>query len=176
MLVVLAVISIIVSLSTPLSGIYKRNRVSTQVHEFVSALNIARNEAVVRGVTIAICIPLVTTTGGVTTINCDHNQNSALNWAAGWIIFTDTNNNCLIDAGETTLSQHNTLATGFTFQSASDCITYTAQGVTPTTNGMWTLIDPSGEPNLRRGINISVSGRIQVYDCQNHYHENLSCT
>ena len=183
MMVVLALIAIIVTLSTPLSNVYRQNQVATQVHEFVSTLNMARNEAVSRGASVSICIPVagVDAQGNPITV-CDTSGTASQNWANGWIVFVDSNANCTIDTNadpaldDTVISQHNAMPNGFTFQSAANnCINYNAQGITPVTNGMWTLNDPSGMNAFIRGINISLSGRVQVHDCQNNTHINLSC-
>ena len=183
MMVVLALIAIIVTLSTPLSNIYRQNQVATQVHEFISTLNLARNEAVSRGVSVSICIPTQgTDTQGNPVTVCDTSGTASQNWANGWIVFIDNNGNCAIDTNadpsldDTVISQHNALANGFTLQSvANNCINYNAQGITPVTNGMWTLNDPSATNAFTRGINIALSGRVQLHDCQNNTHTDLSC-
>ena len=161
MLVVLAIISIIVTLSTPLSNIYKSNRVSTQVQEFVGSLNVARNEAVSRGVPVSICI-----SDGGSPANCANSADATKDWANGWLVFTDPAQNCTVGAG-TIINQRNAMASGFTLKvNAHECIQYTAAGITPASAGLWTLCEPSASVNLKRGISISVSGRAQMLDPQ----------
>ena len=172
MLVVLALIAIIVTLSTPLSNIYKHNRVSTQVQEFVSALNVARNEAVSRGIPVSICI-----SDGQTPADCADNAGAIMDWAAGWLVFSDSNSNCAIDAGDndTVINQRSSLTNGFSLRvDDHQCIQYTATGITPDTSGLWTLCDPSAAANLKRGINISVSGRAQILDEQRATSEGIA--
>ncbi|WP_455374925.1 GspH/FimT family pseudopilin [Kaarinaea lacus] len=179
MLVVLAIVAIIVTLSTPLSNIYRQNRVSTQVQEFVSALNVARNEAVSRGIPVSICIPNQTVNNdGDTVFTCDNSAGATADWSTGWIVFTDSDpSDCAIDtaAGDTIINQRNSMPSGFSLQvPATDCIKYTATGITPNTNGLWTLCDPSADVNLKRGINISVSGRAQILDAQRAVSEGIA--
>ena len=161
MLVVVAIISILIALSTPLSNFYKSNRVATHVQDFVSALNTARNHAVAGASPASVCI-----SDGATPPNCVPVANAAAvnEWGTptGWLVFTDANGNCLIDAGETLINQ-NTMSTGFSLQVAThNCINYTAAGITPVTNGTWTLCDPSRDANFKRGINLNVAGRVQI--------------
>lgn len=166
----LAIIAIIVTLSTPLSNIYKRNRVATQVQEFASALNVARNEAVSRGIPVSMCI-----SDGQTPADCAANAGAIMDWAAGWLVFSDSNSNCSIDAGDTIINQRNSLASGFSLRvNTHQCIQYTATGITPNTNGLWTLCDPSANDDLKRGINISVSGRAQILDAQRATSEGIA--
>ena len=157
LLVVLAIIAIFVTLSTPLSNIYRQNRVSTQVQEFVTALNIARNEAVSRGVPVSIvCIPsnqLLDVEGNPVldennnpVLTCQNSEGS-IDWGAGWIAFTDTSPaDCSLDtdAGDTVINRGNAMPSGFSMRVVGrNCINYTATGITPNTSGLWTLCDPS---------------------------------
>ena len=160
MLVTLAIVSIVIMLSTPLSSVYKRNRVSTQVQEFASALNVARSEAVTRASPVSVCI-----SNGATPANCAVNALNPKVWDSGWIVFTDNNSDCIVNPGEIILNQRNSMATGFSLRvPGRECIQYTAAGITPTSNGTWTLCDPSATAALSRGINISVSGRALMMD------------
>jgi type IV fimbrial biogenesis protein FimT len=158
MLVTIAIVSIIITLSTPLSNVYKRNRVSSQVQEFVSALNVARSEAVTLGSTVSMCI-----SDGATPANCAATALNPKVWDGGWLVFIDTNANCFVNAGETIINQRNAMSTGFSLRvPARECIQYTAAGIAPAANGTWTLCDPSATAILSRGINISVSGRALI--------------
>lgn len=171
MLVVLALIAILISLSTPLSNIYRQNRVSTNVQGFVGALNVARTEAVSRRVPVSICVPSRTTTNGVTTISCEPQVDDTTNWSNGWIVFTDTtgNGNCVFEPGNTPnadqiISEQSPMGDGFKFGfNSASCISYTPEGVvTATSTGVWTLCDPSRKTAFKRGIDISLSGRVQM--------------
>lgn len=180
MMVVLAIIAIIITLSTPLSNIYRQNRVSTQVQEFISALNVARNEAVSRATSVSMCRPdhrpvdennqrLLDANDNPIEIRCAPGDGT-VDWSAGWIVFTDSNpNDCNIDlnAGDTIISEGNSMPNGFSMRVAThNCIKYTASGITPDSSGLWTLCDPSGAENLKRGVNISLSGRVLILDSQ----------
>ena len=180
MLVVLAIIAIVVTLSTPLSNIYKQNRVSTHVQEFVGALNVARSEAVSKGIPVSICIPVRTTNNNVVTTSCAPAINANTDWSNGWIVFSDVvgNGDCIFQPGntptsDTILNERSSLGGGFTFGldntngNAPACITYTAAGVvTLASTGFWKLCDPAYGDNLNRTINVTLTGRAQILNPQ----------
>ncbi|HED34775.1 MAG TPA: prepilin-type N-terminal cleavage/methylation domain-containing protein [Gammaproteobacteria bacterium] len=88
LMVTLAVFAIITTLAFPGFQLYQQNsaRVS-DINDFVSALTLARGEAIKRGVPTIICASTdQATCSGVN------------NWATGWISFIDDNNNGAIDA------------------------------------------------------------------------------
>ena len=158
LIVVLALIAIIVTLSTPVSNLFTQNRVTSQVHEFVTSLNMARSAAVAHGNPASLCV-----SDGNSPPACSNDPNA--NWENGWLVFTDANSNCLIDDTDEMLRQHEALSEGFTLRFATNkCITYTANGITPNTNGTLKLCDPSKKPSYKRGINIAISGRAQILD------------
>ena len=177
MLVILAIIAIVVTLSAPLSNIYLRNRAVTQVQEFVSTLNVARSEAVSRGITVTLCIPErpvddegnpeLDPDSGNPILRCA-GPNATVDWSDGWIVFTDNNpNDCNIDVlnGDEIIAERNEMPEGFSLEvDDHNCIKYTAAGITPDTSGLWTLCDPSANDAFKRGINLSVSGRAQILD------------
>jgi len=172
MMVVLAIIAIIVTLSTPLSNIYRQNRIATQVQDFVSALNTARNEAV------TVCIPNQTVDDEGNPVLVCAPGGATVDWSNGWMVFIDSNpNDCAIDtgAGDVVILQHNAVPSGFSLQAdGNNCIKYTAAGITPDTNGLWTLCDPSAQASFKRGISISVSGRAQILDAERAVSEGIA--
>jgi type IV fimbrial biogenesis protein FimT len=162
LMVVIAIAALAITLSTPLSNVYKKNRVTSQVHEFVAALNLARSEAITRGNTVSICI-----SDGGTPANCATiNASSPNTWEGGWLVFSDLNSDCLItDGADLLLRQHTKLAPNFTLRhTTASCIQYNSNGVVPTSSGLWKLCDPSKSIRYTRGIDLSISGRAQILD------------
>ena len=186
MLVVLALIAIVVTLSTPVSNIYRQNRVSTQVQEFISSLNVARNEAVSRGSPVSVCIPdrpvddqgnPIVDDNGNPILRCA-SGNGTIDWSSGWMVFIDSSPaDCNIDlaAGDTIINEHNAMPDGFSMQvNAHNCIKFTATGITPDSSGLWTLCDPSGTDEFKRGISLSVSGRALLLNSQRAQSMNIN--
>ena len=159
LMVALAIAMIVITLSTPLSNVYKQNRVSTQVHEFVSALNLARSEAITRGNTVSVCV-----SDGADPANCDNVADENKSWENGWLVFSDSDNNCTVSGDDVILHQHNQLNTGFSLRvDTHECIQYNANGITPNSSGVWTLCDPSKKDQFKRGVEISLSGRVKIH-------------
>ncbi len=72
----------------------RNNRLTTLNNDFITALNIARSEAVKRGQIVTVCRSATGTACAADT---------TYNWAPGWIVFTNQNNNTAIDGGDAIL-------------------------------------------------------------------------
>jgi len=79
------------------------NRLATQTHHFVSAVNFARTEAINRNMQVIICVR--------SGSSCDNSNY----WEQGWIIFYDPNGNTQVDNGEV-VRVFEPLKTGFSLQ------------------------------------------------------------
>jgi len=160
LMVALALIAIVITLSTPLSNFYKQNRVTSVEHEFVSSLNLARSTAVGTATPVSVC----RTTQNNPNACAGPDANGANTWEGGWIVFSDSNSNCTIDAGETVLQHQGAIAAGYAlWQGARDCVTYVASGILAQNSaGTWSLCDPSRDLQFKRAIDISITGRVTL--------------
>lgn len=80
LMITLLLAAIILTLGVPnFRNIILNNRAATQSNELVTAMNLARSEAVKRGARVSLCpsTDQATCTGGT-------------DWANGWIVFLDT--------------------------------------------------------------------------------------
>jgi type IV fimbrial biogenesis protein FimT len=92
LLTVIAIVAILAALALPsYQQSIKSNRVTTDANDFMSALNLARNEAVSRGRTVTIC-------SSASGTACD--GAGTADWSAGWIVFTDFGVAGTIEAGQ----------------------------------------------------------------------------
>lgn len=81
LLITIAVAAILVSVAVPsYRGMVQNNRAAGQTNQLVSALNLARSEAVSRGLPVSACAS-TNEQSCVTTNQTD--------WKTGWIVFTD---------------------------------------------------------------------------------------
>lgn len=79
LLITVAMVAVVLAIGIPsFKSTIERNQLATMANEFMSALNIARSEAVKRGTAVAVC----TSSDGV---NCA----GAAGYERGWIIFVD---------------------------------------------------------------------------------------
>jgi type IV fimbrial biogenesis protein FimT len=89
LMVTLAVAIILIAVGMPLfSGLVGSNRATTQANSLVSALKLARSEAVKRADSVTVCADDGGACGG------------AGDWANGWLVHTDVNDSGGFDAGD----------------------------------------------------------------------------
>jgi type IV fimbrial biogenesis protein FimT len=87
LLVTIAVAVILLLIGVPsFQQIIANNRMAADVNSLVTALNLARSEAIKRGVWATVCRSANSTSA---TPACSN----AANWETGWMVFVDNNNN-----------------------------------------------------------------------------------
>ena len=88
LVVTMAVLIVLLVLGVPeFKRMTEGNRQVAAINAIVSDLNLARTEAVKRGMVVTLC-------GSTDGATCDTG-----NWESGWIVFTDVNRDASIDAG-----------------------------------------------------------------------------
>jgi len=163
LLVTVAMMAIVLALGVPsFTELIKNNRLTTATNELVTALNLARSEAIKRGVRVTVC---KSADGSSCTTSGD--------WAQGWIVFTDLDGDgSLDDDGDATPCEQ---------QQDDDClmrvyapvnadigitnsrsrITFAADGTAWGFNGTFTFCDGRG-PEYARGVIIAATGRVRT--------------
>ncbi len=127
----------------------KNDRLVTQINTLVGHLAYARSEAVLRHQPVVICA------------SSNQSSCSTNNWASGWIIFVDTDNNSDFSAGEDMLRQVEELSGSNTLTSSVGSIAiYDKRGFAPNSVGSFTLCDDRGDAH-KKAITISVTGRVR---------------
>jgi len=156
MLTVTAIVAILLGIGVP-SYKYITNsyRMSGEVNSLLGDMQFARAEALREGQFVTVCVSNNGTTcaGGV-------------NWASGWIVFSDPNGNATVDAGETVLKVQqaflgNTPDT-FNANNGLSAVTYNREGFATTQAGFpdatITLHDPSANVVWTRCLWINPMG------------------
>ena len=88
LMVALAVLAILLGLGVPyLREFFITNRLAAATNELITGLNLARSEAIRRGVQVTM----------------RRKSSSARNWSEGWEIFVDANSNQLRDSAESVI-------------------------------------------------------------------------
>jgi type IV fimbrial biogenesis protein FimT len=114
LLVTLVVVSILLAAGAPaFQDFIKNNRVTGQTNDLVSAIQLARSEALKRGVDTVVCASKDQKT-------CTNDKDT---WVDGWIVFSDLNRD-----GAPNKADGGTPITG-TCQSTEDCIMKTSKGL-----------------------------------------------
>lgn len=97
----LAIITIFVSMAAPgFIDLIRSNRLTSQMNHFLSAINYARTEAVMRKQQVFICVRSKDDCG------------AGVEWESGWLVFVDENGNSRPDRAEK-IHQFDPLAEGY---------------------------------------------------------------
>jgi type IV fimbrial biogenesis protein FimT len=155
LIVTLAVATILLAtVPSSFTAILTGVRLKTQMYDFNGALDFARSEAVKRGTWVTVC-------ASADQAACGPNGTQ---WEQGWIVFTDPNNNHVVDAGEgPPLRAASALLSSYTLRGTSTTtlpayITFSAKGA-PSASGQFVLCK-SGNIKPARAILVGSSGRI----------------
>jgi len=90
LMITLVVVGILLATALPhLETFTKNNRLVSQTNDFVAAVQLARSEAVKRGVNTVVC-------ASADQANCSGN---AADWQSGWLVFSDFNLDGTVDPG-----------------------------------------------------------------------------
>ena len=154
LMVGLAILAIVMRLAVPgITQMYKTNRVQTEASQFVSDLQLARAEAIRRGLPVSVC----PSTNGTSCV-----ANSS-NWHAGWMVFFDRSGNCSVDTGDTALRVRAGFRGGDTFTAspAAPCVSFNREGFTaaPTAATLFTLHTSENIADATRCVSLEFGGR-----------------
>jgi len=160
LMITLAVIVVLLTMGVPtFSTVVKNSRMATATNELITALNLARSEAIKRGLRVSVCK------------SADGATCAAVNgWDQGWIVFTDDNENAAYNSGsETLLRVFSGLSPALTLTGngqVANYISYIANGQSQLVSGAFqagTLSlcdDRSG--NVGRDLVLSSTGRVRL--------------
>ena len=157
LMIIIAIAGILVSVAIPsFNSIISSNRLTTYANELVTALNLARSEAVKRGVQVTIS-----------------NGTASSDWGSGWTIFTDINGNGVLDGADLLLRTYPALTAGYTLMTGANYTCWVAYDGMGLSRGSGVACN-GGLPNdtfrlcygtdntLSRAITINTVGRAVV--------------
>lgn len=162
LMVTLSVAAILVTIAVPsFSDFIKNNRLITQTNDFVTALNLARSEAVKRGDRVTVC-------KSSDQISCSGSGS----WDQGWIVFADVNGDGVVtDPATNVLRVHGSLSGNVSLYGDASLVDYVSYvstgatrqiggGISATQSGVLILCDDRGFTDKAKGIQISSTGRV----------------
>ena len=132
------------------------SRRAAMLNEFVAALNLARSEAVKRGVPVAVCRSNTgTSCTGVGT-----------SWADGWVVFVNLDNDspAVVDGGEAILRVYQASGAAYTLTPSgtfANFIPYLPDGSTNSSIGRFTYCDARGLRSAR-AVLVNITGRMRL--------------
>lgn len=155
-LVTLALVGTFSAFAVPLfQQLVSSQRMSGAVNSLVTALHLARSEAIRRGARAAVC-------PSADGRACSNGGSGGTAWENGYLVYIDLNGNHDFDAEETIVWQFSA-AEGLNIRSSAhrDHVTYQHNGMASGTNLTFTLCDKRsrGEP---RTVIVSNSGRARA--------------
>ena len=155
LMVTLTVAVILLALAVPaFNDFVQANRISAQANELVTAINLARDEALKRRQTVSIC-------------NSNDGATCSGTWVDGWIVFSNLDGDTTIDTGtagipdDEVLRVWDAMPRGSVFAASPAPLHYSGIGlVNNPAQFVFTIPERTG--TMTRCINISVTGHPSV--------------
>ncbi len=160
LVVTVSIVAILATVAIPsFRTLLVSNNTSSQANALVSALNLARSEAIKQSQTATVCVSADGATCGTVATACS----AGTGWACGWLVWVDTNGDGVMQATEI-VRVGSALKGSFNLTNSLAVATqqYLATGlVTPATITNFKLCDTSNNyPG--RTISISATGRVST--------------
>ncbi len=130
MIITLTIAGILIALAVPaMQTFILDQRLTTQANEFIADLNIARSEAIHRGVNVVICKQ-----GGT---DSSPSCSTSATWASGRVVFADSDGDGAIDSNETVLRVRQSLegSNSLNAISGTNSIVFANTGLTTLSSG-----------------------------------------
>ncbi len=147
--VTIAIAGIVLSIAVPsFQNTIRNARLTANINQVVTALNLARSEAIKRNLPVSV-------------------RRSSTEWESGWTVFVDIDGDGINDAGDDTLLRvFDALPNNYTLRTTNfNRITYQPSGMSG--NGSFVLCDSNDgnttpEANTSRLVIINTAGRIRM--------------
>lgn len=151
LMVTVTLLSVVLVLALPgFQSFIQNNRVATQANNFITALTLARSEALKRGTNVSVCASSdqATCTGA---------------WNQGWIVFTDNATGSNAPAINTVIQAFEALDGNPSLTEASNAtfVRYQSSGLVSAARA-FTLTISNCTGDQQRTINVTATGQISV--------------
>lgn len=160
LLVAIAVLAVLAGVGAPaLSSVADSMRLSATSNGFLSALHLARSEAIKRNGRVVLC-------KSADGLSCT----ASGGWQQGWLVFHDANNDAGLDNGETVIQRAGALHPSLRFtgnMNVASYVSFIATGATKLVNGgfqagTFTLCRQSAAGGAARWVVLNAVGRPRV--------------
>ncbi|MBN4079493.1 GspH/FimT family pseudopilin [Beggiatoa alba] len=161
LMVTLTIAAILVTVAVPsFVTTVQNNRLITYTNDLVGDINLARSEAVKRGVRVLLCRSAAPS---LATPTCGGDNNT---WTTGWLIFADANTDGIFNAGDTLIRIGLPVAGGTTVITnaiSNNNLEYNPDGTTNEGGGtgVFVLCDTRGA-GFGRQVQVNAMGRPQL--------------
>lgn len=161
LMVTIAIAAILAGLAVPsFRELIANNRLKSHISALHTSLLQARSEAIKRNGRVVLC-------KSADGASCT----TAGNWQQGWIMFADTNNNALVDVGETVIQKVASLSGDFVLKGSgnlADYVSYSSTGSAKvkasdnTQAGTFTLCRLGISGGNARQVELFATGRLSI--------------
>jgi type IV fimbrial biogenesis protein FimT len=152
LMIAMAVLGILVAAGLPsLTNLVRDQRIKTATSDVFVSLIYARSEAIKRNDRVAVCAANATIDG------CANSSD----WAAGWIVFLDTDANGFPSTASDILRKNNPVP-NVTLTGTATNATYMRDGRLNAAVGNFTVSSPDAPSLTRRCIRLDPSGRPNI--------------
>ncbi len=158
LMITIAIIGVLAVIAAP--GFFQfvqSQRATSAANDFVASLNLARNEAIKRGIPVAVC---ASNDAQATPPSCSGGDN----WEDGWIVFTDDGpNNGIFDGGEDLLRVGRELpGAELDTDAGTPFVRFTANGMAAQRDDFTLIPQDSPGNDENREIELGATGRAEV--------------
>jgi type IV fimbrial biogenesis protein FimT len=153
-MITVSILGLLLTVGIPgFRNIVMNNQLVTQANEFAYAVSLARSAAIKRQRNASIC---VSTTYNASPPTCT----GGTNWASGWVVWVDQDNDAVLDDGEAIrVNEPFGGSTVFT-SGAKSSFQYNPMGLVDGPDTLTACDSRSGETG--RQINVSPAGRVNT--------------
>ena len=148
----IAVLAILMSVGVPaFTNIVRNNQIAAQSANIVQALNLARSEALKRGVRVSVC-------AAATSDSCADTPA----WDNGWIVFADDFGAAgVIDVNDAPIQNWPASTSGVQVTIAEPAVSFTRMGRAEFAR-TFAVSKPGCSEDQKREIDVAISGRIAL--------------
>lgn len=156
----LLVLGILAAMAVPgFKEMGRNNRVAAAQNDLVTALAVARSEALTRSTTVSVC---------ATTDNVNCSDADPFNWATGWIVFTDAMDPGVVDVGDDVLQIYAGTVGDAALTAGDTFVRYAPTGrLDPPGGTSFDVYIPGCKGDKLRRVNVSAVGLVSTtrQDC-----------
>lgn len=161
LLLTITILSILLTVGVPsFETLIRDTRLTNLANDLLGALNLARSEAIRRGVTVSVCK------------SADGFHCGGSGWSIGWIIFVnlDEDSPPVVDTGEEILRRYEALPSKYSLDANHNFINHVSYRPTGRSNTMGRFVFCKDQvlKDHSRAIFVSISGRARVAQDENH--------
>ena len=157
LIVTLAIVSILLAIAIPgYANFMNFNRLVAVTNDLASSLQLARSEAIRRGIRVTVC-------KSSHPMDAEPDCDTSASWQKGWLVFVDGGTRGMVDVGDTILRVHGAVeGTGISASNFSTYASYLPSGSSQGPSGLGNGTLYVCVAGSRRSIIVNTIGRMRI--------------